>query len=559
MRRCLSAALLLAALPALTGSARAAADAPYAGTWKLIVTQGAFEQNLLIIKVEARADAPKIDAVASGIRGLTDPKIEAAKSVGDALTFELQVPAAPLKFAFYPPKGEKEPKKLLGSLLFGGTPLFARLERTEEKELGPQNKPKQLEGMEEFAKAMRTSDAREKEKALQDFVGKHPDSVLSYQAYLDLVGALAGSGGRDDDVRATAEKAIKFAALYGPELKAAAAAQVAEQLIGSNKAPAMAVEYARQVEKSLPQGATATQKLGAAKLLVRALKQGDKKDEVKEVTERIAKLDRQVDEEYLKNAVPFKTETYTRAGGKTRVALVELFTGAYCPPCVAADVAFDAALKTYRPQDVILVQYHLHIPAPDRLTNADTDKRSQYYSLGGVPATHVSGGKELGLGGFKQHAKDSYTRLMNALKDPLDKDAGATLKLTADEKGDDIVIKAEVADLKEPGEETKLRLLLVEEMVRYPGGNGQRLHHHVVRAMPGGVDGLALKTGTEKQEVKVNLAELKKTLEEADKKGRFMDQEHPFELKHFKVVAFVQNDKSKEVLQAVQADVHGEK
>jgi hypothetical protein len=148
---------------------------------------------------------------------------------------------------------------------------------------------------------------------------------------------------------------------------------------------------------------------------------------------------------------------------------------------------------------------------------------------------------------------------MNAVKKPLDKDAGANIKLTADQKGDDIVIKAEVADLKDPGEDMKLRLVLVEEMVRYPGGNGQRFHHHVVRAMPGGADGMALKTGTEKQEVKVNLAELKKTLEEGDKKGRFMDQEHPFDLKRFKVVAFVQNDKSKEVLQAAQADVQGEK
>ena len=49
--------------------------------------------------------------------------------------------------------------------------------------------------------------------------------------------------------------------------------------------------------------------------------------------------------------------------------LVELFTGAECPPCVAADLAFDALGKTYKPTDVVLLEYHLHIPGPDALTN----------------------------------------------------------------------------------------------------------------------------------------------------------------------------------------------
>ena len=78
--------------------------------------------------------------------------------------------------------------------------------------------------------------------------------------------------------------------------------------------------------------------------------------------------------------MPFKPSEFKgRKGESKRVALVELFTGAYCPPCVAADIAFDAAMETYKPQDVILLQYHTHIPAPDRLTNADTeDARDKY-------------------------------------------------------------------------------------------------------------------------------------------------------------------------------------
>ena len=55
-----------------------------------------------------------------------------------------------------------------------------------------------------------------------------------------------------------------------------------------------------------------------------------------------------------------------------RVVVVELFTGAECPPCVSADVAFDALLETYKPNEVVLLEYHLHIPGPDPLTNADS-------------------------------------------------------------------------------------------------------------------------------------------------------------------------------------------
>ena len=38
-----------------------------------------------------------------------------------------------------------------------------------------------------------------------------------------------------------------------------------------------------------------------------------------------------------------------RKGKSDRAVLVELFTGAQCPPCVAADMAFDALPQTYKP------------------------------------------------------------------------------------------------------------------------------------------------------------------------------------------------------------------
>src|SRR5262249_3692582 len=196
-----------------------------------------------------------------------------------------------------------------------------------------------------------------------------------------------------------------------------------------------------------------------------------------------------------------------RKGNSQRVAVVELFTGVYCPPCVAADVAFDAALKTYQPKDVIFLQYHVHIPRPDRLTNADPDKRLHHYRPQGVPFSLLNGEATKALGGPKDNGERSYKILREQIDDALETDAKASLKLIAERNGDKVAINVEVAEPKKLGGNVYLRFVLVEEVARYQGGNGQRLHHHVVRAMPGGVDGVPVKDG--RHGGTVDLAELR--------------------------------------------------
>jgi hypothetical protein len=560
MRRCLSTAgLMLAVLLVVSGRAPAA-DAPYVGTWKVVVESSTQEISLFLLKIEEKAGGPKIELVSVGLPAYKDAKIEAAKPDGDALRFTSDSGRV-LKFAFYPTKGD--PKKMLGSVEIGTSRDFARLEKTEDTEIDPKNAFKNAEGAQEFVKAaFQTQDPNEKETALKAILEKHADDVMGFQCQVALLQVLPVNGAKDEDVKATADKAIKFASVYGPETKNFAIAQIAQRLVASKKAPTLALEYARLAEKALPKDATTAQQVATLKTLQSALKQAEKTDDLKTVTERLAKLDKILDDEFLKTAVPFKTEAFTREGKGSRVALVELFTGAQCPPCVAADVAFDAALKTYQPKDVILVQYHMHIPGPDALTNDDTESRWKYYAGRGVPSTYLNGSANLPLGGSKEMAKGAFDKLSEAVKKQLDSDANGTLKLTAKQSGsdsDNLLINVEVEDLKDAGEDTKLRLVLLEEMVRYPGNNGQRFHHHVVRMMPGGVDGFELKEPKVKQEVKVNLSDLRKKLadylEEANKRRPFLNDDRPLDLKHLKVVAFIQNDKTKEILQAVQVDV----
>jgi hypothetical protein len=104
----------------------------------------------------------------------------------------------------------------------------------------------------------------------------------------------------------------------------------------------------------------------------------------------------------------------------------------------------------------------------------------------------------------------------------------------------------------------------VEDVVSYKGGNGIPQYRSVVRALPGGPAGMALKEKTGKQTAEVDLDDLRKTLKKylddyAEKEDAFPNKERPMELKKLRVIAFVQNDQTREVYQAVQVEVKDEK
>jgi hypothetical protein len=95
----------------------------------------------------------------------------------------------------------------------------------------------------------------------------------------------------------------------------------------------------------------------------------------------------------------------------------------------------------------------------------------------------------------------------------------------------------------------------VEDVVRYVGGNGQRFHHHVVRGFPGGAQGFALEKKSSKQTATVSLKDLTKDLTAYLEKQDFEKKDWPLDLKHLKVVALIQDVKTKEILQAAQVDL----
>ena len=300
----------------------------------------------------------------------------------------------------------------------------------------------------------------------------------------------------------------------------------------------------------------------------------------KEADARQAKLDVVLDEEYHHKVPPFKPTPY--AGRKNtqanQVVLMELFTGAQCPPCVAADVAFDALLQTYKPADFIGLQYHLHIPGPDPLTNSDSQARQKYYGdkVQGTPSTFFNGTSEAGGGGAMGGSQGKYTEYRAIIDKTLETSKGAQIELSATRTGDQIKIVAS-AQVSENGRRSQtrparkatkskeddkpkfLRLALTEESIRYVGGNKLRFHHHVVRALPGGADGKELAGGAGKVEVTLKLAELKRDLEtylsDFAKTSAFPNPLPEIKLDDLAVVAFVQDDGDKSILHAVSVPV----
>ncbi len=117
--------------------------------------------------------------------------------------------------------------------------------------------------------------------------------------------------------------------------------------------------------------------------------------------------------------------------------------------------------------------------------------------------------------------------------------------------------------MKTDSEGLRVRVALAEEKVAYTGANKVAEHVNVVRAFAGGPEGEKVaKDKAFTKTLTVDLDAVRKELrEDLDKKGKetpFPNKERPLDLKKLRIVAFVQNDATREVLQAIQVEVPAE-
>ncbi len=268
-------------------------------------------------------------------------------------------------------------------------------------------------------------------------------------------------------------------------------------------------------------------------------------------------LDEFKDAVYRKRLTSFAEKPSEEAPSGNRVVLCELFTGAACPPCVAADVATCGLEVTYPRLQVVVLRYHQHIPGPDPLTNADGEDRfASYYRGQGTPTVLLNGALVDGLGGGLARAPEIYSSLRQYIDPQLSQKSPLKVRLAAKVEDDVLQIAADVQGLdqlsEEPGE-VRLRVVIAEDEIHFLARNGVRSHEMIVRRMVGGPEGIAAKDGKLTMKEAIPLANLKASLSDYLKK--YEESENvdfpakPLELKRLHIVAFVQNDESREVLQ----------
>lgn len=284
----------------------------------------------------------------------------------------------------------------------------------------------------------------------------------------------------------------------------------------------------------------------------------------------LAGLEEKLDDMYRARPKPFEPGHYTRsdANGASRVVLAELFTGAECGPCIASDLAFDGLGERYDHNTVAVLEYHLHIPGPDPMTNPDTEARSKYYQVRGTPTAVIDGLDSQAGGGGSSYAARIFADYKGKIEARLDKPPLASLTgFQVKVDGQTVTVSGQ-ADLTPEGadkaDKARLHVALVQETIRYTGANGIRFHNLVVRKLLGSPEGTVLqKPGTKTAfSDTVNMATLGDNLKaylekyEADRSAR-LNSEFKFSQKldridpnQLLVVAFVQDDQTKEILQA---------
>jgi len=532
--RLLSAFLVMGLL--LVPLARAGEEG-VAGNWKVTILDDGNQVSFWLILFENKGG--KLTGTVDPLGKIPPTTLSEARVSGDLLEFTLQVQMGPV-FSFQGKIPKAGAKKIFGSLARGGTGVHLMIPAIME--------------------AMPAKNAFEVER---DIVVRTPNDPRIFSAVLNLIGQAKERKVAPKDVQEWVDTALRAAENFGPRWQLDLMPQLVEALLAKEAYPTVAVDAARKAVSLMDAKAPVEGRLRVLTSLGHALRQAGKPDQAKEVEARLDKLEVQAFDEYEAKNQDFLVAKFPgRKTKSTRAVLVELFTGAQCPPCVGADLAFDAMPRAYDAKDVVLLEYHLHVPRPDALTNTDSEGRAGFYGdekIRGTPTVLFNGRVSPVGGGSREDAGEVYKDYRKIVDPLLESPAGANLQAVAGRKGDKIHIKATVSDLAKPGAKVKLRIALVEDWARYKGSNGLSYYHQVVRAFPGGIGGLALTKPSAVQTADVDLEDLRKSLSKyldaAAKEEPFLDSQRPMRLRNLSVVAFIQDDATQEVLQAARAAV----
>ncbi|MCA9039900.1 MAG: hypothetical protein KDA65_06070 [Planctomycetaceae bacterium] len=276
-------------------------------------------------------------------------------------------------------------------------------------------------------------------------------------------------------------------------------------------------------------------------------------------------------DQILKNLVtnfPVESGEKKEVEGNRRKILCEFFTSAPCEPCVVPDLALETISKAYHDDELIILGYHTHSGGPDPMANPHSlarheSLRPQTEDNRTASPMVTLNGKLSPLRGVLIEGFSLWQSLFTQELEPLrNTSSRIKINLSAHAENKQLNIKASTEGLVPPLTNFRLRLALVEEHVDYISTNGLRSYSMVVRNMPSGPEGVEATGDSFAFDKKFDLAEMKEGLlnyvDAFEDQANYKFPAKPLHMKKMFLVGFVQNDETREILQAEIVPVTGD-
>jgi tetratricopeptide (TPR) repeat protein len=255
-------------------------------------------------------------------------------------------------------------------------------------------------------------------------------------------------------------------------------------------------------------------------------------------------------------ALPFEPEPFKApAALRGKTVLAELFTGSECPPCVGADIAFDALIETFPPKYLAVLVYHLPIPRPDPMMNPATAVRAGAYGISSTPSVIIDGVTNVPGGGGRGAAEAKFLQYRRAIESRLAEAPGVVLNVRANLSGDAVKV---AYDFDRTVAGSEYLLVLAQDEQEHRGGNGVVFHKMVVRELtvidPAAPRAASFDLVRSEKVADAYLTEFEKTYTRVPG-FRWEVRRNAIARQGLKIVFFVQDKATGRVLNAAVADV----
>src|SRR5690554_3274748 len=238
-----------------------------------------------------------------------------------------------------------------------------------------------------------------------------------------------------------------------------------------------------------------------------------------------------------------------------KLALVEEFSGENCGPCASLNPAFMSLIETPGNEaKVLLLKYQSPIPSAGPIyyeNTAFTDARMDYYQTPFAPYARINGNYEFGQENQQAIANGDVGSIYYATQQDINNAAAESTNFTMsisdpvyDSNGQFTATITVTATAATTESNTKLRVALAEEL-QYstaPGTNGETHFQNVVRQMYPNADGQAIDASW--------TAGQTRTYTITGAVPSYVNDNPPSVF----LAAFLQDDTTKEVLQATRTD-----